>query len=150
MGSHRPGTPKYSYRPLIIPLSSLHLLLRLLRRIIPKYRLYREPGSLTRRLYQLSPILYICTSVAIANNSTVVLFYTSLFFCWFQHSTFASKHPHYIPYNHFGYQINSALMSVEARQCLYCLRYPSRFETVATSQLSKVHTGELTRPIDNP
>ena len=44
----------------------------------------------------------------------------------------------------------SALMSVEARQSLNCLRYPSRFETVSRSQLSKVHTGDSTRPIDSP
>jgi hypothetical protein len=48
------------------------------------------------------------------------------------------------------YHINVRLMSVDARQSLNCLRYPSRFETVSRSQLSKVHTGDLTRPIDNP
>lgn len=41
-------------------------------------------------------------------------------------------------------------MSVDTRQSLNCLRFPSRFETVSRSQLSKVHTGDLTRPIDHP
>ncbi|KAM0795581.1 hypothetical protein BDR22DRAFT_590505 [Usnea florida] len=42
----------------------------------------------------------------------------------------------------------SALMSVDIRQSLTCLRYPSRFETVSRTQLSKEHSGDLTRPID--
>ena len=42
-----------------------------------------------------------------------------------------------------------ALMSVDTRQSLTCLRYPSRFETVSRTQLSKEHCGDLTRPIDH-
>lgn len=42
----------------------------------------------------------------------------------------------------------SALMSVDRRQSFTCLRYPSRSETVSRTQLSKVHTGDLNRPID--
>lgn len=40
-------------------------------------------------------------------------------------------------------------MSVDTRQSLFCLRYPSRFESIFTTQLSQVHTGELTRPLDS-
>ncbi|KAL9613696.1 MAG: hypothetical protein Q9167_001773 [Letrouitia subvulpina] len=36
-------------------------------------------------------------------------------------------------------------MSVDTRQSLTCLRFPSRVETVSRSQLSKFHTGDLTR-----
>lgn len=44
----------------------------------------------------------------------------------------------------------TALMSVDTRQSLTCLRYPSRFETVSRTQLSKAHTGDSTRPLDTP
>lgn len=47
-----------------------------------------------------------------------------------------------------GKHSTSALMSVDIRQSLTCLRYPSRFETVSRTQLSKEHSGDLTRPID--
>lgn len=43
----------------------------------------------------------------------------------------------------------SALMSVDIRQSLTCLRYPSRFEALSRTQLSKEHSGDLTRPIDH-
>ena len=48
-----------------------------------------------------------------------------------------------------GKASTSALMSVDLRQSLTCLRYPSRFETVSRTQLSKEHSGDLTRPIDH-
>jgi hypothetical protein len=40
------------------------------------------------------------------------------------------------------------LMSVDIRQSLTSLRFPSRVETVSRSQLSKVHTGDSTRPAE--
>lgn len=40
------------------------------------------------------------------------------------------------------------LMSVDIRQACTSLRYPSRVETVSRSQLSKVHTGDSTRPAE--
>lgn len=42
----------------------------------------------------------------------------------------------------------AALMSVDRRHCLICLRYPARYQTVSRSQLSKAHTGDSNRPID--
>jgi len=44
----------------------------------------------------------------------------------------------------------STLMSVDIRQSLHCLRFPSRYETVSRSQLSKQHTGDSTRPAEKP
>jgi hypothetical protein len=43
---------------------------------------------------------------------------------------------------------NLLLMSVDIRQACTSLRYPSRVETVSRSQLSKVHTGDTTRPAE--
>jgi hypothetical protein len=40
------------------------------------------------------------------------------------------------------------LMSVDIRQALTSLRFPKRVETVSRSQLSKVHTGDSTRPAE--
>lgn len=42
----------------------------------------------------------------------------------------------------------STLMSVDIRQSLHCLRFPSRYETVSRSQLSRQHTSENTRPAE--
>jgi len=44
----------------------------------------------------------------------------------------------------------STLMSVDIRQSLHCLRFPSRYETVSRTQLSKQHTGDSTRPAEKP
>jgi len=40
------------------------------------------------------------------------------------------------------------LMSVDIRQALTSLRFPSRVESVSRSQLSRVHTGDSTRPAE--
>ena len=42
----------------------------------------------------------------------------------------------------------SLLMSVDVRQAFTSLRFPARVETVSRSQLSKVHTGDSTRPAE--
>lgn len=40
------------------------------------------------------------------------------------------------------------LMSVDIRACRASLRFPARDVTVSRAQLSSVHTGDLTRPLD--
>lgn len=40
------------------------------------------------------------------------------------------------------------LMSGTIRDYLPCLNFPGRYETVSRTQLSKEHSGDLTRPVD--
>jgi hypothetical protein len=44
----------------------------------------------------------------------------------------------------------TTLMSVDIRQSLHCLRFPCRYESISKSQLSKAHTGDSTRPAEQP
>jgi hypothetical protein len=54
--------------------------------------------------------------------------------------------PVIFPYNHFKEHLDTTtLMSVDIRQSLNCLRFPSRYESISRTQLSKQHTGDSTR-----
>ena len=90
--------------------------------------------------------------ITLASNS---LYPSIVYHCTFTSYTCHRSDPLYcVVHRHFFFSSSekvsiSALMSVDIRQSLACLRYPSRFETVSRTQLSKEHSGDSIRPLDS-
>ncbi|KZF23133.1 hypothetical protein L228DRAFT_105000 [Xylona heveae TC161] len=125
--------PVFQIVPLIAPLTGLVLFLALLSLVVPllldQLSLVSPPIELSLRSKYLAH--HFCLRAA-----SVGLFQTRVQSLILKLQTAASAS-------------SSILMSVDSRLSRTCLRFPARVENISRSQLSSVHTGDLTRPAEN-